>query len=485
MPSLDPFALTRHREGSTFARMSDVRAFSLRPIVWVCVAIGLLALTARCALLFQIVSQNPPEAVDRFAGDSRQYVDLAKNLVEFGAFAVDGPRARPAGTTYFSLLRPPVYPLFVATFDAVGWRGGVIWAQGILGSVLPVLVTLLAYAFFGSRVVAGVVGVVAALSPTGIGLPGLILADLPFAFCFTVAFALLAVATSTRRTALYLFSGAAFGIASLVKPAGLYWAVVLPLVAWCLARWAGQRVCWKPLLGAIALSLAILSVWAARNYAKVGLFTISTVDAQNLRYYLAPQVLEWIRVDAPPDKGPLRRHRERVMERDEADLPELGPAAIVRRQWRESIETFRTYPLQTLRAYAFNVKNHFTTPFNHFHYQMPQGGRLRAMLERADVFATSRAVFWTAIALVVSAVVLPWTARVRDEPWRRRYGATLAVLLTYGYLIVFSGTTYATGSRIIFPAQFALLLLFAGGVVSAARDLPSRFRKADASTVAG
>lgn len=447
------------------------------PLAAIVIAVGVLGLILRLWLVGTMLHQGA--RYDRVAGDDKQYVDLARNLVELGRFADDAPEGRNFGTTYYSLLRPPGYPLFCALFERIEYRAGILWTQAVLGASVPMLVAWLAGTMLRSRIAAGVTGVIAAISPTGVGLSGLILADLPFAIVFAAGFALLWQGARSERRVWWYASGATFGVACMIKPIGLYWTLATPIVAWFLTRAIHRHVRWRHLAGGLAIGLAMMLAWAGRNYAHARVFTISTVDAQNLRYYLAPAVQEWVRSDGNPDRRKSRNLRGLAMRRDERDVLTMPAREIYLRQWRESLEILRPEPRATLSAMWDHIENHFRSGFSHFDDELPRGGLLHRSLLSVETAWLSAGTDDVVIALLIVALALPpLVPKARRDPtcWLR-WHASVALAGTFVYLVAFTGTTTSTGARIIYPAQFAEILLVVAGAVSIARDVPSIFRR--------
>ena len=448
-----------------------------RSLATIVVAVGVVGLILRLWLVGTMLHQGA--RYDRVAGDDKQYLDLARNLVELGRFADDAPSGRNFGTTYYSLLRPPGYPMFCALFERFDHRAGIVWTQAVLGAAVPMLVAWLAGTMLASRVAAAVAGAVAAISPTGVGLSGLILADLPFALVFLAGFALLWQAARGERRATWYVAGATFGVACLIKPIGLYWTLATPIVAWFLARAVARRVKWRHLAGGLAIGVAMMLAWAGRNYAHARVFTISTVDAQNLRYYLAPAVEEWVRSNGDPDRRKSRALRGLAMRRDERDVLTMPPREIYLRQWRESLDVLRPNPGSTIAAMWDHIENHFRSGFSHFDDQLPKGGALRRSLAAIEAAWLWDGTDDVVIVLLIVSVALPPIVPTagRDPSCWMRWHASVALAFTFVYLVFFTGTTTSTGARIVYPAQFAEVLLVVAGAVSIARDVPAIARR--------
>jgi 4-amino-4-deoxy-L-arabinose transferase-like glycosyltransferase len=453
---------------------------SNRPWLRIGLMVGLVALAARIFFVASLAAADNGAGLNDNAGDARQYIALARNLAEFGTFIDDSTGGRQAGSTYFSMLRPPIYPALAAPFEAREARAALFYLQAIIGSAIPMFTAFLAGIWFQSRPAAWLAGLMAAFSPTGIGLAGQVMADQLFATLFAASIVAVALSVrSSRHASRWMWiAGIACGLATLVKPAGLYWPFVLPVLTWILAQAASSQMQWRAVAAAVALGLILPAMWAVRNYRVAGVFAVSTVDAQNLRYYLAPQAEEWASADDIPTKAKLKKNRERTMRRDIDDTETLSPRDIVRRQWSESVAIFREHPAETFQAYLHNLRGHLTTPFNGFDYQFPNGGMTRRVMGRLEEVTGSTAAYWV-IGVLSAASLLPLLVRTnrRDPTWRMRVISVAAIVLIFGYVAGLSGTTYGTGSRILFPAHIAVQLLMAAGVAALQRDLPRILRR--------
>jgi 4-amino-4-deoxy-L-arabinose transferase-like glycosyltransferase len=81
-----------------------------------------------------------------------------------------------------------------------------------------------------SKLASFVAGLTSALSPTGIGLAGILLADLLFAAAFVISFLLLYHGVAANRQLLSYGAGIGSGIAALIKPILLFWPMLSVLI---------------------------------------------------------------------------------------------------------------------------------------------------------------------------------------------------------------------------------------------------------------
>jgi hypothetical protein len=203
-------------------------------------------------------------------------------------------------------------------------------------------------------------------------------------------------------------------------------------------------------------------------------FTLSTIGSQNLRNYVAPRVEEWARAGHYPSGDAIEHNREILHSRDRADLAakSASSARAAQRQLVEAFAIFQKNPWTTIWVYYQNVKEGATTGWNRFPVQLPQESTLRTQLEYLSRFA--KAFKKVELVLIGFALIgLFRLRRLRNNNWQRRYFGTLALVITIAYFAALSGTTYWTGSRIMYPAEFAVISLSLAGLVSLMRDARS------------
>jgi len=246
-------------------------------------SVWLFAFALRAEFVIEVFANSTEEQVLKLHYDSREYHHLARNLAETGQYQIDTHESR-----FFALLRTPGYPAIVALFFKLGLGiKGLIWGQAILGSLIPPLVFLLGRWIFCDLLFASLAGVIAALSTTGIGLSAMLLADLPFAFTIISGFALLYLGASGRRWA-WMTAGVIFSLSILIKPATMYFAPALAIAWWMIARSNRLPMRWPALFWVLVAPYIAVGFWSLHNHSQTGHWVFSTVDAQNLRHFLAP-----------------------------------------------------------------------------------------------------------------------------------------------------------------------------------------------------
>lgn len=201
----------------------------------------LLALTG--VTLTAICVRLPLLGTTYTAPDTSYYLQEAKTVFHGG---------------YASNLRPPAYPTLLAFFELFGAEPATatVIFQNLIGVVMPALLLLVGWRFFGPW--AGVAaGFLMAASPLAFAIEQFALTDYLFSVVLFVAVAVLAeAALKIRRDnvpwGLLVASGALFGLATLLRANGFYAIVAIPLV---LLPWAPR---WKPALQASGVAAGVL-----------------------------------------------------------------------------------------------------------------------------------------------------------------------------------------------------------------------------------
>src|SRR5207248_407522 len=145
----------------------------------------------------------------------------------------------------------------------------------------------------------------------------------------------------------YIASGTAFAIGLLIKPSLLYWPLAMFAVAALLSRALERRIAWGKLAITALLPLMAAGAWSVRNWRVEGGFTYCSVDAQNLRQFLAPLTEEWAKAGRPPAGDDLYAHHAAVRDRDWSDMADgrLSPMQLARRQRAESLAILSGHPV--------------------------------------------------------------------------------------------------------------------------------------------
>jgi len=189
----------------------------------------------------------------------------------------------------------PVFPWLLALHILFAGDGGAfayVLTQGVIDGGTAVLVTLIAARFAGTR--AALAGYAAALTPTFIVLSGLVYTDTPFVFFITVALyaAIRWMETPSWRWALIL--GIGFGLAALVRLAGLpFVAAALPFLAVVTLLRGRLRLAGLVQLAAAGVIVAAATApILARNVNVHRAWSLTPQSGNHLAYWVLPLVKE-------------------------------------------------------------------------------------------------------------------------------------------------------------------------------------------------
>jgi 4-amino-4-deoxy-L-arabinose transferase-like glycosyltransferase len=261
---------------------------SVRRWLWTPVAVAILL---QALLLFT--------ARPEIAFDSASYIAQAKALAATGQSL--NARGEP------DTVRTPGYPLFLAAFleTPLGLDGAVA-VQRLLWVLMVAGVTWAAFHVTRSTTAAVTAGLVTSVDLPAVQAAGAVLTETLAAVVVTVAVLQAYRATMTRSVTVAAIAGLCAGAAALVRPVAILLGVA---IAVAIALTAPRE--WRTRLAiAVALaSLVIPAAWTARNYARTGVVTFSSISSINLLLYRAAGTLA-IRDPGGMDANIQRRQAE-------------------------------------------------------------------------------------------------------------------------------------------------------------------------------
>lgn len=226
----------------------------LTPDVGLLVAIGVLALLVRCS--FVLLTRHSFALVN----DGADYSRLATSLATGHGFG--NSHVAPGGGP--TALRPPAYPLLLAAVYLIGGTH-LLPARllgAVLGSIVPVLVTVLIMQLGGSRRRTLVGGLIAAVIPSMVLASGSVMSE-PLFVPLSLAVPTCALAfRRSGRPAWLALAGLLLGLATLTRPIG---AVLVIPAALCAYGGPGPRRRAAAGLLAAALAIAPCAAWEIRN----------------------------------------------------------------------------------------------------------------------------------------------------------------------------------------------------------------------------
>jgi 4-amino-4-deoxy-L-arabinose transferase-like glycosyltransferase len=228
------------------------------------------------------------------ASDTAYYLEQAKGLFDSG---------------FTSNLRPPAYTGLLAVFELFGAdpASAAVVFQNLIGIIFPAFVLLVGWRFFGPWT--GIAaGFLTAASPLTSAVEQFALTDYLFSVVLFAAASLLAEAMLRLRRdripwRLLVAAGALFGLATLLRPNGLYALGAIPLALLLV----GPR--WKPALRSSAIAAAalvvVLAPWCVYNVVYFGELTIASEGGQSL--YSRAVSYDGVRPAAKTEAGRIAR----------------------------------------------------------------------------------------------------------------------------------------------------------------------------------
>ena len=269
------------------------------------------------------------------------YLGGAKNLVEHGIFSIDSaPPYVP------DVYRTPLYTFFVALFFLlklpVFW---IIAAQNFLAGIISVLVYCMGQLLFFSKRIGMIAAVMAAVEPLSIYWNNLLMSDYLFAFFFVFG------CYKLFQKNYYIF-GLMLGLATLVRPMGLYFFGIL-----LLAAIINEKFSWRKFLIAILLFILVLFPWMARNKVLFGTWQLSSAFWYNL--YLRP-MNEFASAQGFPLAMPAA---PTDYPNPEAFIYSFESASFYKEQF---LEIFKKYPVEYLQFHlGLSVKSLLANQYNY------------------------------------------------------------------------------------------------------------------------
>jgi len=250
------------------------------------IIIFLIALLTRSALFFINFHSNDYDLIPTIKGDDGYY-ELSRSLLEGRGFTGDiEPPFSP------NPLRTPIWPLVIAAllyFFKSYWA--VVFAQILIGSVIPLLGMRIVNKVIPSIKISVIVGLLLALEPYSILFSFIFYTETFFIFLFFIflLFFLEYFKNSTYRN--IIWAGLFLGLATLTKTTVQYLPVVIPFFM----LWHFRKNITKEVIIQIVLFMGIfmltITPWLYRNYKEFGVVGMSAQPAFNAYVYLVPSVL--------------------------------------------------------------------------------------------------------------------------------------------------------------------------------------------------
>lgn len=406
----------------------------------------------------------------KYGADVSSWYQPALGLLKYGGF-VD-----PNEPSKFLVLRPPLYPAFIALLLRLS--GEVIWSI-VAVQVALLFATGLVARRISERMLPGYGMLVMALvvfNPNAIGTAHLVQSDTLYAFVFILLFLCLLVFCRQLSWTTALTTGAVLGISLLARNPLQALMPLWPLVMMVLAMIAHGPTVWKRALimgiAATALGYAITTPWLFYTY-RAGEGFGQTTDVQK-NWYLRIQLvyLEHCRTGLSNDQvAALARQKRELRLNQISNLAHMSEEKQTRLLIDDSLNQMRSYSVRDyicalVPSWALMYGSPGVSNFSQLFGLVQQDVLSLLRWNRyADYFSK---VSLISLALTLSGFVYLITIRILDligliVMIRRRAWVPLTMMLgamTYlTAIMLFSGT-----SRFRLPLEPMLFIMAAYGV---------------------
>ena len=423
--------------------------------------IFLISLLVRAFYLSALITHDNTYAFSK-GPDTWHYVHLAKNLIQNKAFTDGSP-----GSRYIALLRTPGYPFYYALFDAFGLAPKyILYSQVLFGALIPVIAAYIVYWITGCMIGTIISGILCGLSASGILMVGDIHVDLLLSFLFSLAFYLLFRFLDLGRTSLLFLSGILFGFCALVKPTLFLWPPCSVLVLILLAKSNNIKTLnLKQVVTFFLIQVIVIFAWCQRNYLNENTFTLSGIGIHTMRIYLSSEVeLSSDSVSSKYQIKDIKNHQDNIRKKINSELQKgISPKEVNQRLLKESYSILRNNPYLTYKFFLLNIFEKLNGPMPWWVYQKDFS------VDSSISFIIKFLIIANKILCRVFVIFIPISVIIFLTPIRsklmmishRHVYCFIALLFTFCYFSILSGFTFWTGPRIIFPAHFALIGIFA------------------------
>jgi hypothetical protein len=416
-----------------------------------------MALAPRAALLFYGPWSQPGRALQP---DSVRYFQLAENLRRFHTFGLSqeeglghenlaalraGNGTLPAADA--NGLRPesfrtPGYPLFIAFIQECG--GGIraiLIVQCLLGSLLACMVASVARRLGLSIRGTVLAGMIWALHPGLIVFDCVVLTESLFN---AVAITALAFAERSRSPFGTMASGGLLGLATLVRPLGLFYLPAALALAWPGLRWR-----WLAIPSLIVAAGLPPWLWAMRNDAVGEGFRVTTVPEVNLLFYTTAYSIseergeDWLQ--SWPDRVNELTLQLKTRLKPGEDVPKAArglaleqlaarPKTLAKVEAKSLVKLAVDHSMG-IAADLLGLSYQPTGLFSRLVLGEPTGDGNDGEAARQGTGKSAKVMFgvalaWTGLNLVLTlAALLGMIAAVRRHSWRLLFGCGLTLLL--------------------------------------------------------
>jgi 4-amino-4-deoxy-L-arabinose transferase-like glycosyltransferase len=253
--------------------------------------IAALTISILTRLVFILLPRIPLETkAVASIGDSREYVMLARNLVDHHTFSRDTtPPLRP------ELFRTPAYPLLLAASFIVNRSSFIVLALilQLLLSLLTVWLTWrLALELGLQPVTSALAALLVGLSPSLAFLSTKLISEALFTPMLLACLLLLNRYRLSGRTFDLIGAGVSCGLLVLVRPIATFFPFLIAIyVLWLGDRSRNWALGIRNSCIVLACASIVIAPWVIRNGTKTGRYIVSTASEHNVYLYDAATVL--------------------------------------------------------------------------------------------------------------------------------------------------------------------------------------------------
>lgn len=214
--------------------------------------------------------------------DSKAYLERAELFYATNSLAKPGETEAPYFALGYSFIMGIMFKLFGCSKDII------VWMQVLLALITGLLIYVIATRLF-NRMVGGIAGLFFACNLGFLVFSQFILTEIVLVFFLTLCFERLTAFVSNQKISSLLGAGAALGTSLLIKPAAIYFPILLiPMLCFVPGSWQ------KKITGVIVFSmgfLGLMGTYALHNKHVFGSYNRGNLDQINIYFWFFPHVL--------------------------------------------------------------------------------------------------------------------------------------------------------------------------------------------------
>jgi 4-amino-4-deoxy-L-arabinose transferase-like glycosyltransferase len=437
--------------------------------VLVIITVALVSLYFNTTYVKALVDKNLISEIS-FTGDSSGYINLARNIAYHHRYSISSSESK-----HVSVLRTPGYPLFYSLFEYFGLAPvGVLIAQVFIGMCISLIIVSLTYLITGKLILSFFAGLLGAQAPIGILLTGDIMVDLLFSFVFIVGYFSLMIGICQQRQIFIIFSGLFFGLGTIVKPTLFFWPLYSILIFYIISRAYRTKIQIIRVTLFLIIQMFFVAGWSARNYVAENIFTLSTIGVQTLDQYLSTQVYAYRSPDRELISLPyIIKKRQIYLRKKLAKDLENGVTIkeISNNQRKRSLKIILSDPILSLYCFIENIKLNTSGKLlwtfdgkkivNEYYNALPKNSTLKFLFPKMVKYNQKFLMFcyiFIPLFLIISIII---NKKLDNDYLYRQCYLVFSLSLTFLYFAFLSGFTSLTGPRIVFPANFTLIVIIA------------------------